>query len=104
VPGQRITDLQMTKYKQLRGECSQEAAAVKTGISVSSARRLESRAMLPSQRPARHWRTRANPLEGVWASEVVPMLEGAPALMAVTVRISAIVDGCFSLIVDGVSA
>jgi len=32
------------------------------------------------------------------------MLEGAPALMAVTVRISAIVDGCFSLIVDGVSA
>jgi transposase InsO family protein len=85
VPGQRITDLQMTKYKQLRGECSQEAAAAKTGISVSSARRLESRTMLPSQRPPRHWRTRANPLEGVWASEVVPMLEGAPALMAVTV-------------------
>ena len=85
MPGQRITDLQMTKYKQLRGECSQEAAAAKTGISVSSARRLESRTMLPSQRPPRHWRTRANPLEGVWASEVVPMLEGAPALMAVTV-------------------
>lgn len=85
MPGQRITDLQMTKYKQLRGELSQEAAAAKTGISVSSARRLESRTTLPSQRPPRHWRTRANPLEDVWASEVVPMLEAAPALMAVTV-------------------
>lgn len=85
MPGQRITDLQMTKYKQLRGELTQEAAAAKTGISASSARRLESRTTLPSQRPPRHWRTRANPLEDVWVSEVVPMLEAAPALMAVTV-------------------
>ena len=46
VPGQRITDLQMTKYKQLRGELTQEAAAAKTGISVSTARRLESRTTL----------------------------------------------------------
>jgi transposase InsO family protein len=85
VPGKRITDLQMSKYKQLRGEFSQEAAAAKTGISVASARRLESRVTLPSQRPPRHWRTRTDPLEAVWEAEVVPMLEGAPSLMAVTV-------------------
>ena len=84
VPGKRISDLQVNKYKALRGEHSQEAAAAKTGISVASARRVESAQSLPSQRPARHWRTRADPLGEVWATEVVPMLEGAPSLMAVT--------------------
>lgn len=52
----------MTKYKELRGTHTQEAAAAKTGISVSSARRIESRVALPSQRAQRHWRTRADPL------------------------------------------
>jgi transposase InsO family protein len=85
VPGDRITDLQVTKYKELRSKHTQEAAAAKTGICVSSARRIESRATLPSQRPPRHWRTRADPLSEVWDAEVVPLLEGAPALMAVTV-------------------
>ena len=85
VPGKRITDLQVNKYKALRGEHSQEASAVKTGISVASARRLDSAVVLPSQRAPRHWRTRSDPLGDVWAGEVVPMLEGAPSLMAVTV-------------------
>lgn len=85
MPGNRITDLQMIKYKELRGNHTQEAAAAKTGISVSSARRIESRVALPSQRAQRHWRTRADPLSEVWDAEVVPMLSAAPALMAVTV-------------------
>ena len=85
MPGKRITDLQVNKYKALRGEHSQEAAAAKTGISVASARRVEAMTVLPSQRPPRHWRTRADPLAAVWDTEVVPMLEGAPSLMAVTV-------------------
>ncbi len=41
MPGKHITDLQVIKYKELRGKHSQEAAAAKTGISVASARRLE---------------------------------------------------------------
>jgi hypothetical protein len=85
VPGKRISDLQVSEYKELRGKHGQEAAAAKTGISVASARRLESTVTLPSQRPPRHWRTRADSLAEVWASEVVPMLEGASSLMAVTV-------------------
>lgn len=85
MPGKRITDLQMNKYKELRGKRTQEAAAAKTGISVSSARRIESSVRLPSQRPPRHWRTRWDPLGEVWEAEVVPMLRGAPTLMAVTV-------------------
>lgn len=85
MPGKRISDLQVSKYKELRAKHSQEAAAAKTGISVASARRLELATTLPSQRPPRHWRTRADPLAEVWASEVVPMLQGAPSLMAITV-------------------
>lgn len=85
MPGNRITDLQVIKYKELRGEYTQEAAAAKTGISVSSARRIETRGVLPSQRKPRGWRTRLDPLGEVWDSEVVPLLERAPGLMAVTV-------------------
>lgn len=85
MPGKRITDHQVSKYKELRSKHSQETAAAKAGVSVASARRIESAALLPSQRPARSWRTRTDPLDEVWIVEVVPMLEAAPGLMAVTV-------------------
>lgn len=97
MPGQRITDKQVSKYKQLRATHSQETAAAKTGISVASGRRIEAAVMLPSQRPPRHWRTREDPLAAVWESEVVPMLTAAPALMAVTVHeeLQRRYPGCF---------
>lgn len=85
MPGKRITDLQVIKYKKLRGELTQEAAAAKTGMSVSSAHRIERRVVLPSQREPRGWRTRVDPLGEVWDGEVVPLLKNAPGLMAVTV-------------------
>ena len=85
MPGKRITDHQMTEYKRLRANHSQEVSAAKVGISVASARRLEKRDGLPSQREQRHWRTRADPLADVWDSEIVPMLNAEPALMAVTI-------------------
>lgn len=85
MPGKRITDHQVIKYKEIRGNRTQEAAAAKTGISVSSARRLERRGLLPSQGGPRNWRTRVDPLEAVWVKDVVPLLQGAPGLMAVTV-------------------
>lgn len=85
MPGNRITDLQVIKYKELRRKLTQEAAAARTGISVSSAGRLERRGVLPSQRGSRHWRTRIDPLEEVWDSEVVALLREVPALMGVTV-------------------
>jgi transposase InsO family protein len=85
VPGKRITDLQVTKYSTLRAKHTQESAAAKTGISLSSAQRIERVDVLPSQRGVRTWRTRIDPLELVWQSEVVPLMERAPALMAVTV-------------------
>ena len=73
--GKRIGDHQVGIYKKLRTSHGQEVAAVKAGISVRSARRLDGKEALPLQRDARRWRTRADPFEAVWDSEIVPMLE-----------------------------
>jgi hypothetical protein len=84
VAGKRIGDHQVGIYKILRGKHSQEVAAAKTGISVRSARRLEGMETLPSQRGARAWRTRSDPFEAVWQSEIEPMLKEEQLLTAIT--------------------
>jgi hypothetical protein len=84
VAGKRIGDHQVGIYKKLRTKLGQEVAAAKAGISGRSARRLDGTDTLPSQRATRAWRTRADPFEAVWQSEVVPLLEAAPALTATT--------------------
>ncbi len=84
MPGKKITDHQVQKYKQHHLKFSQVAAAAKAGISERSARRIDSHDALPSQREERAWRTRADPLGAVWDSEVVPLLEADGALGAVT--------------------
>jgi len=85
MPGKRVTDHQVIKYKQFRQRLGQEAAAAKVGISERTARRLERLDGLPSQRAPRTWRTRSDPLAAVWDAEVLPMLRAAPGLTAVTV-------------------
>lgn len=82
--GKRIGDHQVNIYKKLRTKLSQEAAAAKVGISARSARRIDGVDALPSQREVRPWRTRPDPFEAVWTSEIVPMLEAAPGLTAIT--------------------
>jgi hypothetical protein len=84
LPGKKITDHQVQKYKQHRLKLSQVAAAAKVGLSERSARRIEIAEALPSQRGSRAWRTRTDPLAPVWDSEVVPLLESDGALNAVT--------------------
>lgn len=84
MPGKRITDHQVHKYKQHRNKLTQVAAAAKTGISERSARRIEGCDALPSQRAPRSWRTREDPLATVWDAEVVPLLQADPQLNAVT--------------------
>jgi hypothetical protein len=84
MPGKRITDHQVNKFKEIRRQFSQEAAAAKVGISVRSARRIENCASQSSQRDLRTWRTRRDPLAEVWDSELVPLLRSAPGLTAVT--------------------
>ena len=84
MPGKRITDHQVLKYKQHRNRVSQVAAAAKAGISERSARRVDDATHLPSQRPEQNWRTRTDPLEAVWDTEVVPLLQTDARLNAVT--------------------
>lgn len=65
MPGKKITDHHVHKYKQHRNQLSQAAAAAKDGISERSARRIEGSDALPSQRPAGDWRTRKDPFAAV---------------------------------------
>lgn len=84
MPGKKVTDHQVLKYKEQRRKLTQAAAAAKTGISERSARRIERSEVLPSQRPSRSWRTREDPLGEVWDAEVVPLLQTDAQLNAVT--------------------
>lgn len=84
MPGKKITDHQVHKYKQHRNQLSQVTAAAKAGISERSARRIEGSDTLPSQKPGRDWRTRKDPLAAVWEGEVVPLLRQDPVLNGVT--------------------
>ena len=84
MPGKKVTDHQVLKYKEHRKKVTQAAAAAKAGISERSARRIERSDTLPSQGPPRSWRTRQDPLETVWDAEVVPLLQADVQLNAVT--------------------
>ena len=84
MPGKRITNHQVLKYKDHRRTLTQVAAAAKVGISERSARRIEDSRSLPSQRPQRQWRTREDPLATIWEAELVPLLQANPQLNAVT--------------------
>jgi hypothetical protein len=85
MPGKKITDHQVHKYKQHRNTLTQVAAAAKAGISERSARRIDGTDELPSQHGPRIWRTREDPLTAVWEVEVVPLLRTDAQLNAVTV-------------------
>ena len=61
----------------------------KTGVAIVAALnevqgQIEKAEALPSQRGPRNWRTRADPLAGVWTTELVPLLEAEPGLQGRT--------------------
>lgn len=72
--GNHITEKQVRLYMKLRKDFSQEVAASKADISVSSGRRIENGRHQP-KKGERYWRTRKDPLEAVWDSIVVPLLQ-----------------------------
>lgn len=61
---------------------SQELAAVKTGISIRSAKRVEKIKKCKSDNQKRG--PKNDPLEEVWESELVPLLQRAPKLQSIT--------------------
>lgn len=58
---------------KLRKDFTQEVSASKAGISVSTAGRIENDRH-QTKKDKREWRTRADPLEQVWDSVVLPLL------------------------------
>jgi hypothetical protein len=60
-------------------------AAAKAGLSVATARRIDLDPRPPSAKKQRRtWRTRPDPLDGLWDEEIVPLLMAAPALRPIT--------------------
>lgn len=64
---------------------SQEVAAAQAGLSVRTGRRIE-HSEQPIHRRAHDWRTRPDPLEAVWETELVPLLEAEPTLTGITLQ------------------
>nr|WP_116369194.1 IS21 family transposase [Parahaliea mediterranea] len=62
---------------------TQEVAAAKAGLSVRSGRRIEQSGGVRTQ-SERDWRTREDPLEAVWSTELVHLLENEPSLTGTT--------------------
>lgn len=81
--GQHITQQQENIYmKNRQAGCTQKLSAARSGISVRSGRRIDKDEK--SNRTAHHWRTRKDPFEAVWTSELEPLLEKQPDLTGIT--------------------
>lgn len=65
----------------------QEAAAAAAGMSLRTARKWQTGPLPSERRKARTWRTRLDPFEAHWQSDIVPLLEADPdrSLQATTV-------------------
>jgi hypothetical protein len=70
---------------RLRTDHAQMTAATKAGLSAATARRIELDPRPPSAtKQRRTWRTRPDPLDGLWDEEIVPLLTAAPGLRPIT--------------------
>lgn len=81
--GKHITDQQVRLYMQNRQKHSIPIAAAKSGFSASTGYRVEADQRLPSEKKPKRESRRADPLEGIFTEEVVPMLQSAPGLRSV---------------------
>ena len=79
-----ITDQQLRVYMTDLQKHSQRTAAACAGFSERTARRFDADPTPPSHRKIVHGRTVADPLEGYWENDLLPLLEKDSALQAVT--------------------
>ena len=63
---------------------TQQTSAAKAGISARTARRIDSGTHRPKRGRPRDWKTRADPLDGHWEADLLPMLEREPRLEPTT--------------------
>jgi len=70
---------------RLRTDQTQAMAAIKAGLSVATARRIDHDPRPPhAKKQPRSYRTRPDPLAGLWDEEIVPLLQSAPGLRPIT--------------------
>ena len=67
-----------------RNTYSQRTAAARAGFSERTARRFDADPALPSQRRTKRGRTVADPLDGVWETLLLPVLEQDSSVQAIT--------------------
>ncbi len=86
MPGRPATDQQVKLYMMSRRHHPQRLAAAASGFSERTGRRIERDPRPPSQKAAERPRKRqtADPLDGLWESDVLPLLAGRPGLRPVT--------------------
>ena len=85
MPGRWINKQQVKIYMNARSENKgQITAAAMAGISERTGRDIEKGLRQDPRDTERLWRTRKDPLASVWDSELVPLLEKAPGLCALT--------------------
>lgn len=81
MPGKKITDWQRRLYMEARSKGKiQKIAAAQAGFCERSARNI----FKNSIKKERDWRTRENPFQSIWESDLVPLLEENPKLQAKT--------------------
>ena len=85
MPGRHLTDCQVRLYVKLRTKHKPSVAAAKAGLSTASGYRIEADPRLPSAKRTVRGRRRPDPLAGIFEEEVVPLLQRAPQLRAVTI-------------------
>ncbi|MBF5058786.1 hypothetical protein NEPTK9_000285 [Candidatus Neptunochlamydia vexilliferae] len=82
--GKKITKQQIRIYMESRKKGkTKKVASAQAGFSERSARNIEKRD-LTEAKPLHRWKTRKDPFEDVWTSELVPLLEENPRLQAKT--------------------
>lgn len=84
MPGQHITEEQRRKFMKLITEekLTAETAAAKSGFSRKTGFRIkkESRSAASTEEKKPRGRRRPDPLEGIWDSQVLPVLRGSPGI------------------------
>ena len=76
---------QLDLYMKARRQgLTQETASAKAGISTRTAHRIDTGTHRPGRGRPRDWKTRKDPLDGLWEKELQPMLEAEPRLEAMT--------------------
>ena len=86
MPGRPATDQQVKLYMMSRRHHPQRLAAAASGLSERTGRRIERDPRPPSQKSAERHRKRktVDPLDGLWESDVLPLLASCPGLRPVT--------------------